>query len=350
MLDWGRQKYVALALLISLIFGGAGHFAGLPLPWMLGPMIGNTIAALLGAPIQGPDRLRPIVMPVIGVMLGSSVTMALFAQLGDWILTLILLPVFLIIAGGLSYVVYRRVGNYDPVTAFFSAMPGGLNEMLMMGAEAGADEKRIALAHAARVLIVIFFVVMFFWLVLDVTSTGTIGWIALSDITVADYAILGLCAVAGVFVGKVLCLPAAPIFGPMLLSGVAHVVGWVTVAPPTLFIVVAQLVIGTVIGARFVGVTPKEIAKDLSLAVLSAVGMLAIAVGFAEIIVLRTGMGLSQAFLAYSPGGLTEMSLLSLAMGQDVTYVSVMHLIRITIVIAIAPPLFRWVIGKRRDG
>jgi uncharacterized membrane protein AbrB (regulator of aidB expression) len=76
--------------------------------------------------------------------------------------------------------------------------------------------------------------------------------------------------------------------------------------------------------------------------------MLIIAVGFAEIITLQTGMSLSQAFLAYSPGGLTEMSLLSLAMGQDVTYVSLVHLIRITLVIAIAPFVFGRVLGRNK--
>ena len=35
------------------------------------------------------------------------------------------------------------------------------------------------------------------------------------------------------------------------------------------------------------------------------------------------------------------MSLLTLAMGQDVTYVSVMHIIRITLVIALAPFVFK---------
>lgn len=348
MIVWGQQKFVALAIAISLLCGGAGQWVGLPLPWMLGPMIGNTIAAMFGVPIKGPDALRPFVMPVIGVMLGSSVTMALFSQLGDWVLTLLLLPVFLLIAASLSYAVYRRIGGYDAVTAFYSAMPGGLNEMLIMGAEAGADEQRIALAHAARVLIVIFFVVMFFWLVLGVTSTGSVGWVGVDDLTFIDYAILSVCAIAGIWIGNLLRIPAAPVFGPMLLSGIAHVAGWVTVAPPTILIILAQIVIGTVIGARFVGVAPKEIARDLTLAVVSAVGMLVIAVGFAEIITLQTGMSLSQAFLAYSPGGLTEMSLLSLAMGQDVTYVSLVHLIRITLVIAIAPFVFGRVLGRHK--
>jgi membrane AbrB-like protein len=197
------------------------------------------------------------------------------------------------------------------------------------------------LAHAARILIVIVFVVLFFGYFLGVSSTGTTDWTPLGALTLWDYTILTTCAVLGVWMGKAIQLPAAPVFGPMVLSGAAHIFGIVTVTPPTIFIVLAQLAIGTIIGARFVGSKPAEIARDLVLATIASIVMLLIAVIFAQAIVMLSGMTLSQAFLAYSPGGLTEMSLLTLAMGQDVTYVSVMHLIRITFVIALAAPLFR---------
>ena len=332
------------ALALGLVGGVAAYFSGLPLPWMLGPMIANTVAAMLRAPIGGPDRLRPYVIPVIGVMLGSGVTAEVFGLLGTWAMSLLLLPLFLACAAGISYAVYRRIGGYDPVTAFYSAMPGGLNEMLILGGDAGGEERRIALAHAARVLIIIIFVALFFGLVLGVSSggRGASQWVGLYQITVLDYAILGASAVGGVLLGKRLGLPAAPIFGPMILSGIAHIAGWVTVAPPTVFVVAAQITIGTIIGTRFVGATLKEIRNDISLSAIASFLMLLAAVGFALLIASINGIPLTQAFLAFSPGGLTEMSLLTLAMGQDVTYVSIMHIIRITLVIAIAPFVFRW--------
>lgn len=333
-----------LAMAIGVAGGLGAYFGGLPLPWMLGPMIANTFAAMLRLPIAGPDPLRVYVIPVIGVMLGSGVTAGIFGLLGTWLLTLALLPVFLACAAGISYAVYRRIGRYDPVTAFYSAMPGGLNEMLILGAEAGGDERRIALAHAARVLIIIVFVALFFGIFVGVSSGGRGGtqWIGLYQITAQDYLTLGLCAVFGVILGKRLGLPAAPVFGPMILSGVAHVAGWVTVAPPTLFVIAAQITIGTIIGTRFVGATLAEIRNDIGLSGIASFLMLIAAVGFAEGIAWISGIPLAQAFLAFSPGGLTEMSLLTLAMGQDVTYVSVMHIIRITLVIAVAPFVFKW--------
>lgn len=335
---------------IGLCGGLAAYLSGLPLPWMMGPMIANTLAAFMRLPVAGPESLRGWVIPVIGVMLGAGVTADVLGMLGLWIVTLILLPVFLAVAALVSYNVYRRLGGYDPVTAFYAAMPGGLNEMLILGAEAGGDERRIALAHAARVLLIIVFVALFFGLFLGVTTGGQNGaqWTAVDAITAVDYAILIACAVIGVLLGTALRLPAAPVFGPMILSGIAHIAAWVTVPPPTLFVIGAQITIGTIIGTRFVGATLAEVRRDIGLSAVSSFLMLIIAVAFAEIIVLMTAIPLPQAFLAFSPGGLTEMSLLTLALDQDVAYVSVMHIIRITLVIAIAPFVFRVVLRRRR--
>lgn len=337
-----RLQAQITALVVGFVCGVGAYLAGLPLPWMLGPMIGNTVLAVAGVPVIGPDKLRPIVIPVIGVMLGSAITIELFAQLSGWALTLILLPLYLMIASGFSFFVYRRIGGYDPVTAFYAAMPGGLNEMLIMGGEAGGDERKIALAHAARVMLVILFVALFFGLFLGVRSgVGGRNWIPLSAPSITDYALLVLAAILGLQLAKFLRLPAAPVFGPMIVSGAFHMAGWVTIAPPTVFIVVAQMVVGTVIGTRFAGATIAEIRRDIGLAVLGSGAMLIISIGFAALIAWSAHMSLSQAFLAYAPGGLTEMALLTLAMDQDVAYVSTIHIIRITMVIAIAPVVFK---------
>ncbi|SEN60330.1 hypothetical protein SAMN04488003_12251 [Loktanella fryxellensis] len=337
-----RQRDTPLALGIGVASGLLGFAIGMPLPWMLGPMIGNTIAALMRLPVRGPDRLRPIVIPVIGVLLGFGITPEILGQLGGWALTLVLLPLFLCVAAGWAYVVYRRIGGYDPVTAYYAAMPGGVNEMLILGVAAGGNHRQIALAHAARILIVVLLVVLWFGLVLDVRATGTgPGMIALSALSVTDYLILGACAAVGAVVGQRIGLPAAPVFGPMILSGLVHALGWVTVAPPSIIVIAAQIVIGTVIGARFVGATLRDTARDLGIAVIASGGMLAIGIAFAAVIAATMDMPLAQAFLAYAPGGLTEMSLLTLTLGQDIAYVSVTHIIRIALIVAVASTVFR---------
>ena len=331
-----------LALGLGLASGFAGYRLSLPLPWMIGPLIGVTAAALAGAPLRAPSALRPVVIPVLGVMLGSALTPEIFAALGRWAATIALLVPFLFASAAASYLIYRKIGGYDPVTAYFCAMPGGLNDMIVLGVAAGGQERKIALAHAARIFVVVVFVVLFFGLVLGVRSGG-IGrnWTALSVLSGTDWLVLGTCALLGMLAGQWLRLPAAPIFGPMLLSGAAHVTELVAVPPPSVLIIAAQVVIGTVLGCRFVGATLRGLGRDLALGLLSALAMLAVAIVFAAVVAGITHVDVTQAFLAFSPGGLAEMSLLALAMGQDVAYVSVLHVVRITLVIGGASAMFR---------
>ena len=221
---------VALALGLGIVSGYGAFRVGVPLPWMIGPLIGVTAAALAGAPLRPPAAIRPVVIPVLGVMLGSALTPEIFAALGRWAATIALLVPFLFASAAASYAVYRKIGGYDRVTAYFCAMPGGLNDMIVLGVAAGGQERKIALAHAARIFVVVVFVVLFFGLVLGVRSGG-IGrnWTALSVLSGTDWLVLGACAVLGLLAGTWLHLPAAPIFGPMLLSGAAHVTQLVAV-------------------------------------------------------------------------------------------------------------------------
>jgi membrane AbrB-like protein len=314
---------------------------------MLGPMVVVMISAVGRAPVRPPIELRKIVVPIIGVMLGSGFHPDIFAHVGDWALTLLILPVYVIVAFSVSMIFYRKIGGYDPVTAYFSAAPGGLNEMMILGAEAGGDERRIALAHASRIFLVVTFVVFFYATFLEVSVAGDARpYVSFSDVPVRDLAILAACAVLGAYLGPRLGLPAPQILGPMVLSGAVHLTG-VTGAPtPTFAVNTAQLVMGTVIGCRFIGARPREILRDMSLAAGSSGSLLTVALGTALIVTSLTGIEMRQTFLTFSPGGLPEMSLLALALHADVAYVATIHIVRILLVILFAPIVFR-ILGLR---
>ncbi len=309
---------------------------------MLGSMIAVTLAAILRAPIVPPVGLRKIMVPILGVMLGSGFRPETFEHVGEWGLTLVVLPFFVAAAFGGAFLFYRKIGGYDPVTAFYASAPGGLNEMLILGAEAGGDERRIAMAHASRILIVVSFVVFFYALFLDISSTGPARpYVGFDDVPLRDLAILAGCAVLGALVGPMIRLPAAQVLGPMLLSAAAHLTGLTGAPPPTLAVNAAQLVIGTVVGSRFLGAAPRAVLRDMALAVGSCAAMITVALISAIVVTQFTGIGLEQTFLAFSPGGLPEMSLLALAMNADIAYVATLHIARISLVIAVAPLIFR---------
>lgn len=331
-----------MALAIGLAGAVLATRLGMPLPYMLGPMTLVMLSALSGAPIASPTRLRAVVVPILGVMLGSGFRPDILGSLGDWAVTLLLLPVFIIAAFSVSLVFYRRIGGYDPVTAYFSAAPGGLNDMIILGGDAGGDEKRIALAHASRIFVVVTFVGFFYATFLEISVAGDARpYVEVADIGTGNLAVLAACAILGAWLGPLIRLPAPQILGPMLLSGAAHIAGLTDAPPPSFAVNLAQLVMGTVVGCRFAGAAPREVLRDLALAAGASSGMLAIALAAAAASTWLTGVGLKETFLTFSPGGLPEMSLLALTMEADVAFVATMHIVRIAVVIAAAPLAFR---------
>ena len=54
-----------------------------------------------------------------------------------------------------------------------------------------------------------------------------------------------------------------------------------------------------------------------------------------------TGLSFAALLLAFAPGGLAEMALISLALGIDTAFVSTHHLIRLSAIMLLAPVFFR---------
>src|SRR6185503_10204526 len=101
-------------------------------------------------------RLRLAFIAILGVMLGSAFTPAVVQGIVVWLGSFVWLSVYVVVATALIWLYYRRVAGYESVTAYFSAAPGGLNEMILAGGALGGDERRISMSHAARILIAIF--------------------------------------------------------------------------------------------------------------------------------------------------------------------------------------------------
>ncbi len=128
-----RFPYQRFGLALAIGFVGALvflHFR-LPLAWMLGPMTACTIFSLLGARVEAPTIVMPVMTIVIGVMLGSGFSPGLIGQLQNWLVPLTGLVVSLIL-GGLACVLYLRliVGLSLP-DAFFAACPAASSRWLL---------------------------------------------------------------------------------------------------------------------------------------------------------------------------------------------------------------------------
>ncbi|MBL8643383.1 MAG: AbrB family transcriptional regulator, partial [Rhodospirillaceae bacterium] len=144
---------------LSLAIGAAGGFIftllHIPLPWMLGPMIFNIVASVRGLPVLIPHQARMSVLCVTGVFLGGSFTPELLDRIGEWLLSLSLMLVFVPLITFAASEYFRRVAGFDRATAVFSGAPGTLTAMVIIGGESGADERLISLTQGLRVVLVV---------------------------------------------------------------------------------------------------------------------------------------------------------------------------------------------------
>lgn len=331
-------------MLLALAIGAAGgalfHWLRMPLAWMIGAMVFVTVAAASGAPVLMSFRLRAVMIAVLGVMLGSAFTPDIVDHMARWSSSIVALFAYVAISTGLCMLYYRRVAGYDTVTAYYAAAPGGLSEMIMMGGAMGGDERAISLSHGARILLIVLIVPFGFRLLQGYQPGGAAGLPA-GSVPSGDLAILAACAVVGFFVARLLRLPAAALVGPMAMSAAVHLLGLTASRPPAEAIGIAQVVVGTGIGCRFAGISPARILKALGLAVGATLILLAVSAGFAVALAGVVDIPFPGVLLAFAPGGLAEMSLIALALGIDVAYVSTHHVVRIFIVVTLAPAAFR---------
>lgn len=340
------QKANLKTTVLSLVLGGLGGWLatqiGIPLPWMIGSMLAVTAGAMLGLPVAMPNWLRSVMVVVLGIMLGSGFSPAILAQLGDWALSLSALLLYVIVSGVIGILYFRRLCRYDPISAYFSAMPGGLSEMVAVGDEMGGDSRVISLTHAWRILAVIMTLPFLFqlWLAYDPAVRPNVG-LPLLEVPPIDMAVLTACAVAGYFAAKALHLPAAAVVGPMILSAVVHLVGWTEANPPLELVAIAQVVVGAAIGCRFSGIQMGLVARCIAAASGATVILVAISLLFAWGLHSLTGLSFVALFLAFAPGGLAEMSLIALSLSLDSAFVATHHIVRIFIIVVCAPLLFK---------
>jgi membrane AbrB-like protein len=338
---------VLLALAIGAAGGIAFNLLRMPLAWMMGAGVACTVAAMSGARIGMPNKLRQSMLVVLGVLLGSGFSPDMLEQTPRWLITMAVLVAATLTSGGLIYVILRRYGGYTSNTAYFCAMPGGLNEMITLGAAFGANERVIALMHSVRILTVVLTIPVWYRLMYGASpSVFQAGSHAL-DLGLRDVAILIACGVIGAFLARRARMPAAMMFGPMLLSGVIHLGGLTASRPPGELVALAQIVIGSAIGCRFVGSVLREVLRDIGFGLLAALLLIVLAVAFAWLGHALTGLSVDDIILSYAPGGFAEMSLVGLALHADIAMVATHHLFRIFLVVMGGGLLFRLLIVPR---
>lgn len=327
--------------------GFVAEILGLPLPFMLGPLLVSGLAATT-LPHRLPvfpwlSALRLIFIAVIGLMIGTQVTPQLFSHTQALALTVMALVGFVLLSTGWNYIVFRRLGRYDRATAFYSSSPGGLYESIALGEAAGADSARLILQQFLRVIMVVTLlpIGLSLWHGAPVGSAGGMS-LARDHVPLSHLPLIVLAVALGVMLGRVGRLPAGQLTGPLAVGAALSLTGVVQMEVPQWLVNLAQVVVGAALGMRFTGTTPASLRRASWLALLSVGGMLALAAAMAALMAPLTGEDFEVMLISFAPGGVTEMALVALSLPANPAMVTLYHIIRILITVLGLTLSARW--------
>lgn len=329
------------ALAVGTAGGGLAYALHTPLPWLLGALIASTVLSLAGVRLQAPTRSRKAVLVVIGVMLGSAFTPDLAGDAGLWAVSLAIMLAATSVMMLVSFWLGRVVAGQSVETAVYAGMPGGISSVTLLAADSRADLRVVGLTHGVRILVLLLVIPpVLQWaghISLQRPAMSLDQWLAWPGF---DESLLLLTAgVAGAWLGQWLRLPNPLLFGPVLLSGALHISGLSEAVLPPVVIALAQVVIGISVGARFGGVSLVSVGSSLLVALMQAIALMLVALIVAWLAYLITGFSLAAVLLAYMPGGAPELSLVALSLGIEPAFVTLHHLLRITVLILLMPAL-----------
>lgn len=327
----GLPPFAAQVVTVAAAAAGGAVVAalGVPAGWLSGAMIGTALMAVfrIAEPLTAPFRWAA--MTFSGVAIGAAVTPQMLQKVADYPLSISIMAVGVALSTYACALILARAPGWSRNTAFFASVPGALSYVFSVAAEIeDTDLSRVAIVQVLRVFLLMGLVPL---VVAEsgVALGGGPSW-AIDPATT----LLSLLALGGAvgFGLEKLKIAGGMLFGAMLVSGGAHALSLAPGRPPMVVAVVAQVLIGAWVGARFIGFDWRLFARSAP----AALGSFCVAVGIAAALATLTAFVLSLPFaltlLAFSPGGLEAMTLLAFALGIDPLYVGAHHLARFLLI------------------
>ena len=335
-----RLFFYIKTYLIALLGVGVFHLLHLPLPWLLGPIFACLIAALLGMNFRSFGIIGNFMRSILGVAIGASITVALLTNMVSLIPSLLMVVAMLVVIGGVGVPYFQKIWRYDFVTAYYASMPGGLQDMLLFGEEAGANVRTLSLVHATRVLTIVTLLPIILFFLGEVDLSNPPGEPATS-IPAMQFAVMLFASIFGWQIAKKMNMLGASILGPLILAGILSVTGILSHRPPAEAIWMAQYFLGIGIGVKYVGITMQEFRRDIVASLGFCVLLGIVTIGFFYGVSAISPASPINILLAFAPGGQAEMTVLALIIGADLSFVITHHILRILLVIIASPFVMR---------
>lgn len=335
----------ALRLSAFLAAGAAAGWVaqriGMPLPWMIGPLVVSAALCMSGLlSVRVPNGLRPFGQVVVACQVGLTFTpqtLERLIALAPVIVTTALVTLACIFV--VSFVM-ARVSGMSLAQSFLAAVPTSPVEAAAMAIDRKVDPVPVIMSQTLRLSAVV--------LVLPLAIYTIEGWPASRIRTgsqipfdAVNILLLLACGFAAMRVFRFLRVPNPNFLGPLTATAVLAATGHGLAPFPAVILAAAQIVLGAWLGATFRRELLGSAGRMALVSLTSILSLLLLCSLTAAGIAWVFGMDWRILVLGAAPGGVVEMVLTAKFLGQDPTVVTAFHLTRIFLLM----PNIPWIVA-----
>ncbi len=336
--------------MLTLAVASLGGFIGKKLKLPAGIMImGMAFTAVLNAGFERAyfyEELSTVIQLLAGLLVGSKLDRKAVAELKKVAVPVAVLVGCMMVLNVCASLLIITFSPLDLTTAMFASAPGGLTDMTIMSAEFGANSAYVAIIQVCRQLAIFLFMPLIIRAMnreqLEENAALKEAKIQEEEKPVKDLLAAALWAVAGAFLLKSLGISGGVIIGAMVCSGIYCASGHAYPFPKPLRYLL-QILTAAFTGCKLtrevLGMLP--VLGIPILCVMSCIVIFAIGIGL--LIQRISGIDRATCMLASTPGGLSEMSLLSEDLGADTVKIASMQTVRMFSVVLLFPPVISWI-------
>ena len=328
-------RITAQTLIVGALGAALAEAVNAPIAVLTGPALVVALAALAGLRTGIDDTVRNLVFLLVGVSIGSGVDASATQAMLRWPLAFAALGGMLVATLWLCGQILQRGFGMDRRSAYLAAAPGHLSFVVGLSTGLGLDTTRIVVIQSVRLLALTLTVPLValalgFELTGQVMPTGAaMQWIDLFKLLVLGY-LLG-------YVLDKIGLPAPLLIGGMVTSSVGHASELTPGFMHPWLAYAGLMTVGTLIGARFNGLTRAAFARSLLAGLLVTALTVFIALATALPVAFALGFDPAHVLVAFAPGGLETMIAMGIVLGANPGFVAASHVARLLYLTVLLP-------------
>ena len=332
-----------LLFIMALCLGSLLVRMYLPIPFLLGGLLTAFLCKTLThrSDVSWPKQWREYALMVAGYGIGSTFTADTWNNFLAELVGVAEATIVILAASIALAFVTAKLARENLKSCIMGMLPGGMTlTMLLCEDDKEVNPNVVMVMQILRLLgVVITVPFLVIWL-LNAQVTGSS--VALPNHGGVHWLVVVPLSILGSFIATKIHMPTPKLLGPILATAAFSVFDGGVQPVPFWLMAAAQASIGLFMGMQLDADSIVKTEKMVPYILIGMAILIVVSIGMANVLSARYSFSLVTAFLAMAPGGIAEMSLAGMSMGENVSIILTYQLVRVLVINIFIPPLLAW--------